>query len=109
MAKSDPTKWLERAAHIRGLGRGVRDRRMAPMFEKLAARLEEIAIAKAEAEMQVTEANGAKGTEEAAPAARTAGPQRRGKSGGKLDVSTRSDIDEHETPRRPDRRTRPRP
>ena len=99
MAKSDPTKWLERAAHIRGLGRGVQDRRMAPMFEKLAARLEELAIAKAEDEMKAKERNAPKDDQ----------PQRRGKSGGNLDGSTRSDNDEHETPRRPDRRTRPRP
>jgi hypothetical protein len=52
---SDPTKWLERAAHIRGLGRGVNDGRIAPMFERLAARLEEIGIAKAEAEMRAKE------------------------------------------------------
>jgi hypothetical protein len=74
MAKSDPTKWLERAAHIRGLGRGVNDQRMAPMFEKLAARLEELAIAKAEEQMKAKE--GKDGPE----AARA--PRRRGKSGG---------------------------
>jgi hypothetical protein len=103
MAKTDPTLWLERAAHIRGLGRGVRDRRIAPMFEKLAARLEELAIAKAEAQMKRKE--GVDDHEAKTPLK----SQRRGKSGGKLDGSTRSENDEHETPRRIERRTRPRP
>ncbi len=80
---SDPTKWLERAAHIRGLGRGVRDRRIAPMFERLAARLEEIGIAKAEAEMRARETQ-------------METMRRRGTSGGELNMSTRSKSDDHE-------------
>jgi len=104
MAKSDPTLWLERAAHIRGLGRGVHDGRMAPMFEKLAARLEELAIAKAEAQLRRRE-----GTDEDHEAALSIAPQGRGKSGGKFDVSTRSENDAYETPGRTDRKPRPRP
>lgn len=87
---SDPMMWLERAAHIRGLGRGVHDRRIAPMFERLAARLEEIGIAKAEAE---TRARETREDDEAAPVAAS---WRRGKSGGELNMSTRSEHDDHE-------------
>jgi len=91
---SDPVKWLERAAHIRGLGRGVRDRSIAPMFEKLAARLEELAIAKAEAELSAYER---KRDQEAAPVGAL---QRRGISGGELNISTRSDEYDIEKSRR---------
>lgn len=91
---SDPTKWLERAAHIRGLGRGVHDPGLAPMFERLAARLEEIGIAKAEAEIRarenLPENLGDHG------AARVMAPRRQGKSGGELNASTRSDQDDQE-------------
>jgi hypothetical protein len=111
MAKSsDPTKWLERAAHIRGLGRGVQDERMAPMFEKLAARLEAIGIAKAEADLKASEmgqTRGTKGTSEIPAAARA--PRRRGKSGGEMNGSTRSLNDEQETPRDPQDQKRTRP
>jgi hypothetical protein len=86
---ADPTKWLDRAAHIRGLGRGVHDRHIAPMFERLAARLEEIGIAKAEAEMRAKERRDG---DEAASMA----PRRRGISGGELNMSTRSEKDDHE-------------
>lgn len=80
MAKaSDPTKWLERAAHIRGLGRGVHDQRMAPMFERLAARLEEIGMAKAEAEMKAEE-----DTEEH-QAGQLSAPRRRGDIRGRVE------------------------
>lgn len=48
---ADPTKWLESAAHLRGLGHGAADAEYAPMFERLALRLEQIGIAKAEAEI----------------------------------------------------------
>lgn len=106
MAKSDPTKWLERAAHIRGLGRGVNDQRMAPMFEKLATRLEAIAIAKAEEQMKAKEGSGNTETP------RDKAVRRRGKSGGEANTSTRSDeYVEDKTPkaeRRPDRRSRAR-
>ena len=101
-ASGDPTKWLERAAHIRGLGCGVRDRRIAPMFEQLAARLEAIGIARAEAEMRAKEAVG---DEEAAPVA----PQRRGRSGGEMNMSTRSEKYDHEKAPRLEEQGRRRP
>ena len=95
MAKSsDPMQWLARAAHIRRLGRGVSDRHVAPMFEKLAARLEEIAMAKAEAELSAYER---KRDHEAAP---DRASRRRGISGGELNTSTRSDEYDIEKSRR---------
>ena len=91
---ADGTKWFDRAAHIRGLGRGVRDGQIAPMFERLAARLEELGIARAEADMKAKERS------EAETAALMA-PRRRGTSGGELNMSTRSETDDHEkAPRR---------
>jgi len=83
---------------------------MAPMFEKLAERLEAIGIAKAEADLKATETSqtkGIKGTNETTAAARA--PRRRGKSGGELNGSTRSQNDEQEIPRGPQDQKRTRP
>jgi len=100
---ADPTKWLESAAHLRGLGHGVADAEFAPMFERLALRLEQIGIAKAEAEMQAAEtAQQAVGKDVAAQ------DETRGQTGGELNTSTRSQNHEEQTHARPESQGRAR-
>lgn len=92
---ADPTRWLESAAQIRGLGHDVRDAAHAPMFERLAARLEEIGIAKAAAELEAAERAKETKREGDEKAAQPSAP--RGQTGGELNTSTRSHDDEHQT------------
>ena len=101
---ADPTKWLKSAAHLRGLGHGVAKAELAPMFERLALRLEQIGIAKAEAEMQAAETAQQAGGEDAA-----AQDEARGQTGGELNTSTRSQNHDDETLSRPESQGRARP
>lgn len=95
---ADPTKWLESAAHLRGLGHDAADAEFAPMFERLALRLEQIGMAKAEADMQAAEA--AKHT--------AAHVETRGQTGGELNTSTRSQNHEQQTLSQPESQRRAR-
>ena len=100
---ADPTKWLKSAAHLRGLGHGVAVAEFAPMFERLALRLEQIGIAKAEAEMQAAETAQNVGGDDVA-----AQDETRGQTGGKLNTSTRSQNHDEEILSRPERQGRAR-
>jgi hypothetical protein len=100
---ADPAKWLKSAAHLRGLGHGVAEAEFAPMFERLALRLEQNGIAKAEAEMQAAETAQQAGGEDAA-----AQDEARGQTGGELNTSTRSQNHDDETLSRPESQGRAR-